>query len=193
MNDVKAIIFDCFGVLYPQAAGMFFQKYKDRFDRNPQTLDELNVQIDLGKISRAEFFAGLAGISGMSALAMQSEIDNQLIPDEQLITLIKLLKNTYRIGLLSNACKEEIEIIYRDKIDSVFDALAVSYEIGSVKPDPAIFRICAERLGVKPAECLFVDDSKGNLEGAARVGMKTLYYPTFGEVPRELEELLSPR
>ena len=189
METIKAIIFDCFGVLYPQAAGEFFEKNKSEFSGNENALDELNRQIDLGEITRTEFFAGLEKASGIPAKAIRSEIDSQLKADKRLLELIKELRKKYRIGLLSNAGEEEIVIIYRDEIDSLFDAVAVSHEVGVSKPEPEIFLICAQRLGVDSHECLFVDDSAINLEAAKKLGMETLDYPKFGKIPSRLTQL----
>ncbi len=187
---IKAIIFDCFGVLYPQASGHFFERHQQLFSHNPSLLDELNLKIDLGKITRAQFFNSLAEISGMSATAIQSEIDQELVLDSALVEFIRKLKPFYKIGLLSNAGEEEIAIIYRDKIDIFFDAIAVSFEVGAVKPGKEIFLTCSQRLGLNPQECLFIDDSMSNIKAAQNLGMQTIFYPTFGNLPQELKLLL---
>ncbi len=189
MTQTKAIIFDCFGVLYPQATGAFFEKHKEQFSNSSEALDDLNLKIDLGKINRAQFFAGLEASSGIPASEIQEEIDSQLIVDNKLITLIKRLKHKYKIGLLSNAGEEEIAIIYRDKIDFLFDVQAVSYEVGSVKPDAALFITCTDRLGLAPEECLFVDDSRSNIDAARKLNLDVLHYPVFGQIPSELSNL----
>ena len=56
---IKAVIFDCFGVLYPQALGVFLDRHQNPFSNNPELLDRLSLQVDLGQITRADFFAGL--------------------------------------------------------------------------------------------------------------------------------------
>ncbi len=183
---IKAIIFDCFGVLYPQASGDFFKRHKNLFKNSPAALDKLNSQIDLGEITRAEFFNGLQKITGMDAHKIQAEFDEQLFVDAKLVKLIQKLKPAYKIALLSNAGKEEIEVIYRDKIEGLFDAITVSYEVKSVKPGPEIFLICTKLLNVKPEECLCVDDSQKNIEAAKKLGMKTIPYPNFGKIPAGL-------
>jgi HAD superfamily hydrolase (TIGR01509 family) len=189
MHSTRAILFDCFGVLYPQAGLPFFERHRESFSRHPQAWIDLNAKIDLGKINREEFYLAQEKITGVPARSIMDEIDSQMNVDRNLIALIERLKPYYKIGFLSNAGREEIEPIFRDKIDLLFDATAVSYEVGVLKPDPEIFLVSAQRLGVEPASCLFVDDSKVNIEAAQRVGMKTLLYPTFGEIPSELNEM----
>lgn len=186
---LKAIIFDCFGVLYPQASGMFFEKHKDLFRGYLEAMDDLNLKIDLGEVSRDEFFAGLEKVTSISAEAIKDEMDSQLQVDQELIDLIKKLKTKYKIGLLSNAGKEEIDIIYRDKIDHLFDSSTVSYEVKSVKPNAEIFLTCLNRLEVEAQEALFIDDSMTNIKAAQALGFQTLYYPKFGNIPEGLVEL----
>lgn len=187
---IKAIIFDCFGVLYPQISGNFFERHRDLFKNDTAALDKLNFQIDLGEITRADFFNGLQEVTGMDAGKIKSEFDQEFSVDSKLIEFIQKLKLTYKIGLLSNAGKEEIEIIYRDKIDGLFDATAISHEVKSVKPDSKIFLTCASRLSLEPEQCIFVDDSLKNLEAAKKLGMQTIYYPEFGKIPSKLLLLL---
>ena len=117
-------------------------------------------------------------------------MDEKLVVDQQLIAFIKELKTKYKIGLLSNAGQEEIRIVYRDGIDVLFDSITVSYEVGVAKPDPEIYRISSQRMGIPPAECLFVDDTRINIEAARDFGMQAILYDTFGTLPKELKALL---
>lgn len=186
---IKSIIFDCFGVLYPQASGAFFEKHSDQFKNDAAVLDDLNRKIDLGQLTRQEFFLGLEDASGMPAKEIQKEIDDQLVLDQKLVDLISRLKQQYKIGLLSNAGQEEIEILYRDQIEELFDAIVVSYEVKSLKPDAQIFTVCLDRLDVAPEKALLVDDSTTNLIAAKKLGIQTLHYPQFGTIPHELKDL----
>jgi FMN phosphatase YigB (HAD superfamily) len=58
------------------------------------------------------------------------------------------------------------------------------------KPDPAIYALAAERIGVPAAECVFVDDLPGNLKPARAMGMATVVHTTAAETIPQLEELL---
>ncbi|MCL4418764.1 HAD-IA family hydrolase [Patescibacteria group bacterium] len=182
---IKAVIFDCFGVLYPNASRQFFKRHRNLFRDNSALLDKLNLQIDLGQITRAEFFAELEKEIGIPAFKIKAEIDNDLVLDQKLARFIKELKTKYKTAILSNAGQEEITIIYRDKIDTLFDAITVSYETGIVKPSKEIYFICARRLGVKPIECLLIDDNLANINTAQEIGMKTMYYSNFDTFSHE--------
>ncbi|MEU5673902.1 HAD-IA family hydrolase [Micromonospora sp. NPDC047753] len=79
------------------------------------------------------------------------------------------------LALISNATSETAEAWPQSPLARRFDVAVFSCGVGLAKPDPAIYRIAAERLGVAPAECVFVGDgADGELAGAAAVGMTVL-------------------
>ncbi|MGC4757854.1 HAD family hydrolase [Micromonospora trifolii] len=76
------------------------------------------------------------------------------------------------LALISNATSETAEAWPHSPLARRFDVAVFSCEVGLAKPSPAIYRIAAERLGVAPAECVFIGDgADGELAGAAAVGM----------------------
>jgi len=82
-----------------------------------------------------------------------------------------------RTAILSNGVSEIMDTVQRERdVTARFDAVVVSYEVGCAKPDPAIFQLTLDRLRVAAADALFVDDRLDNLEGARRVGLKTLHF-----------------
>jgi HAD superfamily hydrolase (TIGR01509 family) len=191
MKEVRAVVFDCFGVLYPVAIDIFFEKHKECFGNNNTYLEELNNQVDLDIINNTQFYKKIAEKTGLAEEEIRKEIEGVLRVDRRLIELIKKLKKHYKIGLLSNAGTEEIEIIHKDHIASLFDSITISSRVGSVKPFPEIFNACLSDLNETAAHCLFIDDTERNLTGAKAVGLQTLHYPSFGHIPAELDLLLS--
>jgi epoxide hydrolase-like predicted phosphatase len=61
-------------------------------------------------------------------------------------------------------------------LEELFDAWVISGEVGLRKPDPAIYELAAERLGLAPEACVFVDDLPGNLKPAGALGMATVLH-----------------
>jgi putative hydrolase of the HAD superfamily len=79
------------------------------------------------------------------------------------------------MALVSNATSDSAEAWPQSRLACRFDVAVFSCEVGVAKPDPAIYRVAAERLGVDPAACVFVGDgADGELAGAAAVGMTVL-------------------
>ncbi|GAA4424476.1 HAD-IA family hydrolase [Georgenia halophila] len=71
----------------------------------------------------------------------------------------------------------------------LLEEVVVSGREGLVKPDPAIFRIVVDRLGVDPARAVFVDDSEPNVCGAASVGFTALHFTGADRLRGDLQRL----
>jgi putative hydrolase of the HAD superfamily len=86
--------------------------------------------------------------------------------------LEELRRQGFRLGLLSNASDVAEEPIVTLGLSSLFDAIVLSHKVGILKPDPRIYALAAEQLGVLPVECAFVADGGfGELDAAHAVGM----------------------
>ncbi|EHY88753.1 HAD-IA family hydrolase [Saccharomonospora azurea] len=91
-----------------------------------------------------------------------------------------------RTALLSNAGGgPEAREAFGDR----FDAVVFSGDVGVAKPDVAVYRLTADRLGVTPGECVFVDDSAVNVAGAVSAGMVGVRHVSVAETLAELEAL----
>ncbi len=111
-------------------------------------------------------------------------------------TLEKLRRRGFRLGLVS-ACSEDVPAVWSETaFAGLFDAEVFSATCGYMKPDPEIFLLTAERVGVEPAECLFVGDGANDeLAGAERVGMRSVLIHRPGQEPLwpEAREWAGPR
>jgi HAD superfamily hydrolase (TIGR01509 family) len=81
------------------------------------------------------------------------------------------------VSILSNA-DASLRDRLRDghRIHDLFDDVVCSADVGLAKPDAAIYRLAAERLGLPPAACVFVDDLPANVEAAREVGMQGVHH-----------------
>jgi epoxide hydrolase-like predicted phosphatase len=76
-------------------------------------------------------------------------------------------------------------------LDELFDHVIDSSEVGLRKPDPRIFELALERLGVDASSAVFLDDYAGNVDAARRVGIRgVLVTDAYGEALAELSRLL---
>lgn len=93
------------------------------------------------------------------------------------VELIRSLRSQYRIAVLSNA-DHTLEERIRDGlgIADLFDTVVCSAAVGMAKPDHRVYKLAAERLGLPPEECLFIDDHEGNVEAAREVGMAAVHF-----------------
>ncbi len=94
----------------------------------------------------------------------------------------------HRLGILSNTCDSHWQFCRRRFriIDEGFEVHALSYRIGTAKPEPGIFEAAAELAGVTPQEIFFVDDLPQHVAGAKAVGLDAVHYTTAAAVVAEL-------
>lgn len=100
--------------------------------------------------------------------------------------LLLRLKGEYRIGLVSNFDHTDTvyQVLAREGVDHCFEAVIISSEIGIRKPRPEIFLAACEKIGVAPAECLFIGDSfENDVVGAKRLGMDVAWINPLGLAP----------
>lgn len=92
------------------------------------------------------------------------------------VALARRLRPTYRTAILSNADATLRGRLRELAIHDLFDTVVSSAEEGLAKPEPAIYRVAAARLGTPVEACVFVDDAEGNVQAADAVGMRGLLY-----------------
>ena len=113
--------------------------------------------------------------------------------DHELVDFIRSLKPKYRIGIISNAWRQLAELLDGLGIRDAFDVVVGSGDVGVMKPDPRIYRLALEGLGVQPGEAVFVDDFIENIKGARALGMHAIHFlnpaQTMGDLRALLENL----
>ncbi|MHB8375673.1 MAG: HAD family hydrolase [Dehalococcoidia bacterium] len=87
------------------------------------------------------------------------------------IDLIRALRPPYRTAVLSNADSTLPQRLRDIGIHDLFDAIVCSAEVGMAKPEPRVYALAAERLGLPASACAFIDDLESNVEAARAAGM----------------------
>lgn len=102
--------------------------------------------------------------------------------------LQELRRRGLRLGLIS-VCSEEVPTLWEDTpLATLIDEAVFSCSVGVMKPDRRIYELAAERLGIEPDGCLFIDDRTEFVEGARAAGMDA---HVLGQPPVErLEDVL---
>ena len=184
-------VFDSFRE-FCEREGLDPNSVKRLFRDDPEALDLLR-QLERGELTEDEFserFGPLLGVNDTEDLV--NRLFAGMGPDERMLEAVKRAKaGGVRTGLISNSWGAGR--YDRDTFPELFHGVVISGEVGMHKPEPEIFRLGAEHIGVAPEECVFVDDLKENCAGAEEVGMTAvLHRGADGTVPR-LEELLGLR
>jgi epoxide hydrolase-like predicted phosphatase len=111
-------------------------------------------------------------------------------PDEPMLDAVRAARAAgIRTGLISNSWGEGLAYD-QSLLDELFDAIVISGDVGMHKPEPEIFHLGAEKIGIAPDECVFVDDLKENIAGAEAVGMTGILHRGSDQTVPELERLL---
>ena len=112
--------------------------------------------------------------------------DSEIIPGME--KLAEELKEAgYSLYLLSNASVRQHEYWPRFSVSALLDGKMISCDEGVVKPDPVIYRRFTERFGLRPEECLFVDDQPINVAEAIRSGWAgAVFHGDAGELKKKL-------
>lgn len=110
--------------------------------------------------------------------------------DTDLVDFIHSLIPRYKIGIISNAWSQIEEALVEWGINDAFEVVVGSGDVGIMKPEPRIFQIALERLGVEPSEAVFVDDFIQNVQGAQALGITAIHFQGREQVIQELEQLL---
>lgn len=99
--------------------------------------------------------------------------ENKLVMD-----LLQELKPNYKLGMLTNvSSRYSLDQRFREgELDDLFEAVVVSGDVGWDKPAPEIYIMTAEKLAVKPNECLFIDDIPAFVAAAEKLGMVGFHY-----------------
>jgi epoxide hydrolase-like predicted phosphatase len=193
-----AVFFDFGGVLttpvwdsfasFCRSEGLDPDSIKNLFRSDPEALKELR-QLETGEISETEFeksFGRRLGLKDPDHLIDSMFAGMQ--PDPPMVAAVRELRAGGMLtGLISNSWSTSH--YDRKLLAELFDTAVISAEVHMHKPQPEIYRLAAERLGVEPGECIFVDDLRENCEGAEAVGMTAVRHRNAAETIAKLAEL----
>jgi putative hydrolase of the HAD superfamily len=195
MASVRAVLFDLGNVLCHVDTGRMRRAFTAETGLSSEQLDRalfgagLKEALDRGRLAPAEVTERIGEALGISmTLDRFSALWNHvLLPWPEMDALARRVATALPCGLLSNT-----DPIHHALARSTYPALAalpvqvVSYEIGALKPEPAIYEAASAAMGVAPGELLFVDDLSENVEAARAAGMAAHW---FRGIPGLREEL----
>lgn len=159
-----------------------------RFREDPDCRDLL-IGFETGAIGEDEFESQFAAVLGVAAPNLVDRLFAGSGPDERMLDAVRHARAAgIRTGLVSNSWG--LGRYPRDLLAELFDGVVISGEVGIRKPAPEIYALGAERIGLEPRACVFVDDLPFNLGPAAELGMATVRHRSAEETIAQLEPLL---
>jgi putative hydrolase of the HAD superfamily len=198
VGDRRGLIVDYGGVLtsspfasfeaFCAVEGLAPGAVRDRF-RDDAEARALLAALETGELAAAEFEPAFAALLGVSPEGLLRRMFGGMAPDAAMIDGVRAIRAAgARTGLLSNSVGNEA-VYDRALLAELFDGWVISSEVGLRKPDPAIYALAAERIGLPAAGCVYVDDLPGNLKPARGLGMATVLHR--GEAAATLAEIRS--
>ena len=182
-------VFESFRTFCAQE-GLDPDAFLDLFRSDPEARAELR-QVETGRMSEDEFARRIGRRLGLRETdGLIDRLFAGIRPDGEMVAAVKRVKAAgIKTGLVSNSMGSGR--YDREAFPELFDGVVISGQVGLHKPEPEIFRLGAERLGVPPSDCVFVDDLRENCEGAEAVGMTAVLHRGADTTLPELERLLS--
>lgn len=198
---IRAVIFDFGGVLVRTEDRGPREQLAERLGMTYEQLSDLIFESEssrraaLGKISTEDHWGAIrekAGLPPGEFPDASREFWGGDTLDNELVDYLRSLRPDYKTGLISNAWDDLRDVLKEEwKIADAFDEIVISAEVGVAKPNPEIYHIALERLGVAPAEAVFVDDFPENIAGAQTVGMHAIQFKSSQQVLAALDNLLN--
>ncbi|MBL6616046.1 MAG: HAD-IA family hydrolase [Reyranella sp.] len=197
MADI--LILDAMGVLYQSGDDVadllvpFVGKH-GRADLSAEAIDLDYIEASLGKLDADAFWRRM----GVDPALEDSYLAGHRLIDGTLDALAQLKQRHGRLACLSNDVSSwSFKLRRRFGLESWIDHWFISGDLGLRKPSAEIYRLAADRLGVRPQQVVFVDDRPGNLDAAKAVGFNTVLLDIRGNMPehphrriRQLKELI---
>ncbi len=195
---IRAVIFDWGGVMAPLEFLARSAEWEARLGLPAGTLDQALwgpewKRLEIGAISQEEYDQHLIRALRLPDREALRRFYEEYYADDGLnqdmVAAVRSLRGRYRVAMLTNAFPGHAESLRRRHgFDprAEFDVYVNSAEVGLAKPDPAIYRLTLDRLGVGPAEAVFIDDHARNTDAARLLGIHTI---TCTDPPTALADL----
>lgn len=172
-----------------EAEGLDAQEVGERFRRDPEAR-RLLVELETGRMDETEFEVGFAKILQVDHPGLIDRLFAGMRPEPAMLEAVAAARAAgIRTGLLSNSWGDARRYEHA-RLEELFDAVVISALEGMRKPEPEIYRLAAERMGLPPERIVFVDDLPFNLDPARELGMATIHHTEPAATVAELERLL---
>jgi putative hydrolase of the HAD superfamily len=199
MTDIQAIIFDFGRVISAQKPPSLFRRHEQELGLAPGQLNRIMYgspawqETLLGHRSLEDYWREIGPQLGLNTpaeiQAFRRRYFSDEAPDPGVRQLIDQLHGRYPLAVLSNAPRGLSGWLADWGILSLFDVVVCSGEEGVAKPDPAIFQLTLDRLGVEPGAAVFIDDSPGHVAAARDLGIHAIHFTTAPVLVDALSEL----
>jgi len=209
-RDYQAVLWD-FGGVITSSPFEAFNRYESEHDIpldfirtvnaiNPET--NAWAQFESSQITAAQFDAAFAIETQQAGHAIRGSVVIEMLSGAvrpRMVEVLKRCKQHYRIACITNNVKagqgpgmsrNAQQAAQVQAAMALFDHVIESSKEGIRKPDPRIYRLACERVGVDPKQAVFLDDLGVNLKSARELGMATIKVTSETQAVGDLSALL---
>jgi epoxide hydrolase-like predicted phosphatase len=180
-------VFDAFRA-FCEAEGLAPETVREHFRGNEHSR-ELLIGLETGELAEDEFELRFAQLLGVAAEGLIDRMFAGARPDRTMLAAVRTARGAgVHTGLISNSWGTRR--YDRGLLAELFDGVVISGDVGIRKPTLEIYELGAQRIGLAPSQCVFVDDLPLNLRPAAELGMATVHHTSDAKTIAELELLL---
>lgn len=197
-NGCKGLLIDWGGVLTTNLFASFHE-YCVKADISTETLierfskdsgfRELLIALEKGAMEEPAFEQRFAELLGVNPTGLIDGLFEGVQPDMAMIEAVRSARASgVRTALVSNSWG--VHRYPHELFDEIFDGIVISGQEKTRKPSRRMYELGAERAGVPPHLCVFVDDLPFNLKPAEELGMATVHHTSADDTIPKLEQLL---
>jgi putative hydrolase of the HAD superfamily len=156
-------------------------------------------ELEIGRLSEAEFLAQI-GVQLSDQLGRTIDMKGfgeryfaHLEPNEHMIGYMRELRGRgYKLAICTNNVREwEQRWRAMLPVEEIFDVVVDSAFVGTRKPEPRIYELTLEALGVDPGSALLIDDIEANCSGARELGIHAVWFQSSEQAIADTEAALA--
>lgn len=189
---IKAIIFDCFGVLYTGSLSELATHCVD--EHATKELYDITRAADHGFVSRDDYTAKVMELTHLTRPEVRVLMGSAQVRSRSMFSYARELKQRgYKLAVFSNIGRDTIHRLFTDEDRELFNAIIASGDIGVTKPYVTAYERALAKLCVEPSEAIMIDDAYANIVGAHEAGMHGVVFTSLRELQQQLEALLTDK
>jgi epoxide hydrolase-like predicted phosphatase len=197
---IRAVVFDIGGVLESNPKTGWGEQWEQRLHLQPGAINERLMDVwsagSIGSISEAEVEQQVGErlkLDQAQLDAFMADLWKEYVGElnSELAAFFASLRSRYQTAILSNSfvgARRREEDLYH--FAEMCDLVIYSHEEGMAKPEPRFFALACERLGVQPAEMLFLDDVAGHVASAQALGIHGIRFQDTAQAIADIEACL---
>ncbi len=197
---IKAVIWDVGGVIVRTVDPSPRIELAAELGVSPETLNTLffsgpeGARAQKGELSVGGLLASVRQHLGLAPEEFPDLLERFFRGDQvdyALVDFIRSLKPRYKTGIISNAWRNLEHMLETWGIRDAFDVVVGSGDEGIMKPDPQIYQLALQRLGIRADEAVFIDDFIENVEAARNLRFRAVHFKDREQALAELGSILN--